>query len=200
MKKIMTIDKIILLVEEKNIKTCILDFDYTLTNTESNSSIGVFNNMINSEYRRKKKFLDIITKYFKTKTIYNVIWKNKLKLLNKYNYKKYLKNIEISKSLIPNDEILALIKMLIKLNTDIIIYSSGLKIIIEMFLSEYGIKKQDVKIIANIPEDIGNIVTPFKNKLYIESKCICIGDKKRDLKLVKNCINILVDKNTFYMR
>lgn len=199
MKKRITIDEILFLLKENNIKICIFDFDYTLTRLESNSSIGVFNNKINPNYRRKKHILDIITKYLKTKKMYKIIWKNKLKLLSKYNYKKYLHDIEITKNFIPNEKMLSLIKKAIKLNIDVIIYSSGLKCIIEMFLNQNMIDKEKIKIIANEPEDIKNIVTPFKNKLNLKDKCVCFGDKREDLKLVKNSINILVDNDSFYI-
>lgn len=200
MKKMITSDEILILCKEKKIKTCIFDFDYTLTTQESSSSIGIFNNLINSSYKRKKMILDMITKYVKLKFVYRIVWISKLKLLNKYKYKKYLNNIEISKKFIPNEIMLSLINNIKKLNINIIIYSSGLKSIIELFLIQNNLHNNMIKIIANDPEDMNKIITPFKKSLNIDSECICFGDKAKDLKIVKNCINILVDENNFYIK
>ena len=72
-----------ILFDKKN-TIVIFDFDYTITTSNSETSIGVFTNYLPIKYKKKKKILDNLTLKAKSKISYYILWKYKLKLLYKY--------------------------------------------------------------------------------------------------------------------
>lgn len=201
MKTKISINEIERIAKLENIKIHIFDFDYTLTKSCSSSSIGIFNNIICKKYYIKKIYLDYLTNHFRCRSIYKYIWKKKLLLLKKYNYMNYLKKVNIKKEFIPNVKILNLIsKIIINKNNRVIIYSSGLECIIKRFLKLNKLDNKGIIIIANNPDNLNSIITPYKNKLKIKEKCMCYGDKETDLNIVNDSINILIKNADFYLK
>ncbi len=200
LKQKITIKEILNLANQNKIKMFIFDFDYTLTKSFSSTSIGVFNNLINRNYYNKKIILDYITKHFQNKQIYKYVWKLKLKLLSKYDFDFILNNVNIAKKFVPNDNIIKLIRKIAKNKSyDIVIYSSGLKCVIEKFLMINKLDKYKITLLANEPNNLKDIITPYKNHLSTNQKIICFGDNKNDLYLTKNSINILVKDDELYL-
>lgn len=200
LKQKITIKEILNIADQNKIKMFIFDFDYTLIKSFSSTSIGVFNKLINSNYYNKKNILDYITKHFQNKQIYKYIWKLKLKLLSKYNLEFILANISIAKHFIPNDNIIKLIRKIAKKqNYDIVIYSSGLKCVIKKFLMINKLNKYKITLLANDPNNLKKIITPYKTHLSTNQKIICFGDNKKDLYLTKDSINILVKDDELYL-
>lgn len=200
LKQKITIKEILNIANQNKIKMFIFDFDYTLTKSFSSTSIGIFNKLINSNYYNKKIILDYITKHFQNKQIYKYIWKLKLKLLSKYDLEFMLDNISIAKHFIPNNNIIKLIRKIAKKqNYDIVIYSSGLKCVIKKFLIINKLDKYKITLLANEPNDLKKIITPYKAHLSTNQKIICFGDNKKDLYLTKDSINILVKDDELYL-
>lgn len=184
------------LLADNNV-VAVIDFDYTITTKNSNSSIGVFTNYLSKKYQEKKKRLDNMTNRFKNRLIYKFIWNSKIRLLKKYNAKEVLNDIDYKNEFKINNDIVKLIKMIEKSNNKIIIYSSGLKEIIVKVLESYNIKYDNIKILANSFNSKGNsIITPYKKKLNIENSTILIGDNDNDLNVINSnyLIKIVEDK------
>ena len=175
----------------------IVDFDYTITTKNSNSSIGVFSNYLPIEYKNKKKKLDYLTNKLKNRLAYKLIWNSKIKLLRKYNAKEVLNDIDYKKEFIINKDIVKLIKIIEESNNKIIIYSSGSKEIIERVLKTYNINYKNIKILAN-SFNSNSIITPYKKRLNIDNNTVLIGDKKNDLKVTNSnyLIQVIEDKPT----
>ena len=70
-------------------------------------------------------------------------------------------------------------------NYDIVIYSSGLKCVIEKFLIIKKLDKYKITLLANDPNNLKSILSTNK-------KIICFVNNKKDLYLTKDSINILV--------
>ena len=192
-----------ILFDKKN-TIVIFDFDYTITTSNSETSIGVFTNYLPIKYKKKKKILDNLTLKAKSKISYYILWKYKLKLLSKYYSKELLNQIPYKKSFKLNKNIKKLIIELAKNDIPTIIYSSGMYDVIKSVLEENKIFFNNIKIISNLidlktKKISKNIITPKKAKLKnINYKNIFVfGDKMNDLKIIKNATNILVTDNEF---
>lgn len=172
----------------------IIDFDYTITTNDSNSSIGVFSNYLPSQYVTKKKKLDFLTKMIKLRIAYKHIWKAKLKLLKKYNAENVLESIDYQHEFKINYSVVELIKIFVKNNCKIIIYSSGIKEIILRVLRFYNLKNSNIEIIAN-SLNCKSIITPYKKRLHFDENILLIGDKKHDLNVNKSNYIIQVINN-----
>ena len=180
----------------------IFDFDYTLTLSSSNSSIGVFSNYLPESYRSKKRKIDFITNHIRNKHIIKLMWWLKIRLLSKYYSNKVLESIEYQEEFHLNKNTINILNDLINNNVDVIIYSSGMKQIIINVLKLNNIDIKRLNIIAN-DIDISTkrikskIITP-KNKRLNNSKysyVILFGDKNEDLKVVKNATKFKVNDN-----
>lgn len=190
------------LEEIKNNKCsyAIFDFDYTLTLSNSNSSIGVFSNYLPNSYKNKKMKIDFITDHVSNKHIIKLMWWLKLKLLSKYYSKEVLNKIRYKEEFYLNKKTINILKKLKDRNVNIIIYSSGLKEIILNVLKLNNIDIKNVKIFAN-DIDIktkkinSNIITPNKEKLsdIKYSYSVLFGDKKEDLKILKDALKFKVN-------
>ena len=190
-----TIKKIIL-ADKKN-SIVIFDFDYTITTLDSETSIGVFTKYLPVKYKIKKKKLDLLTKKAKSKILYYIIWKRKLKLLLKYYDENILNSINYLKEFKINSSIKKIIMNLNKNKIPIIIYSSGITEVIQNVLIKNEIYSDNIKIIANSMNNSTKIITPKKRKIRnINYKNIYVfGDKIDDLKIINNSMNILVTSN-----
>ena len=180
----------------------IFDFDYTITNKESNSSIGVFTKYLPIKYQLKKQKIDALTLKTNTKLSYYMIWKYKLKLLSKYYSTSLLNCIDLKTEFQFNKEIYKFIIELQKNNIPIVIYSSGIKDIIERFLILNDISLLGISIIANsidlnTQKIVSKIITPKNKRLSnIDKKYKYIfGDRVEDLNIVNDSIKFLVDDN-----
>ena len=192
-------------LKNKETTLYIFDFDNTLTYSNSESSIGVFTKHLPFKYKIVKKIFDFFTDKTKSKKILEIIWKNKLRFLLKYYNENLLNKINIDKDFFMNDIIFGLFKDLNASNAKIIIYSSGLKEVIEKVLLKHKIKLNEINIIANSIQDVNKktkkaIITPNKEILdiggnYNYEKIIVFGDKDEDLKIIDNDIKILVKDN-----
>lgn len=173
---------------KKNInnKIIIIDFDNTITTKDSETSIGVFNKLLDMEYVNKKRKID--KKISKSKILLTYYWNKKIKLLKKYiNNKSIKESINYFK---PNKKIIDLLN---NTNSKIIVCSSGYKKIIKIFLDNNNIKYN--YLLANdLENNIFNTITPnnkykFVNKItkrLTKNKYILIGDLPSDNNMIKN--------------
>ena len=166
----------------------VFDFDYTITTKDSNSSIGVFSNYLPKRYKSKKMKLDYLTNKVRNRFAYLLIWKLKLKLLENYNAEEYLNIINYRKEFILNREIVKVIRLLSNSGSKIIIYSSGIKEVIERVLCFNSIGLDNIEIRANSLYEDGLVITPNKKKIkdLNEDRVILIGDSKSDLNIIKS--------------
>ena len=158
----------------------IFDFDYTLTLSSSNSSIGVFSNYLPESYRSKKRKIDFITNHIRNKHIIKLMWWLKIRLLSKYYSNKVLESIEYQEEFHLNKNTINILNDLINNNVDI----KRLNII----ANDIDISTKRIK---------SKIITP-KNKRLNNSKysyVILFGDKNEDLKVVKNATKFKVNDN-----
>ena len=187
------------LIKNNKDSIAIFDFDYTLTYSESESSIGVFTKYLPKEYRTKKQIIDKFSNIINNKFFMMIIWKYKLNLLSKYYNKKKKKKINYNKDFILNKNVLKMMKKLSDNNVETLIYSSGIKDIITNVLKSNKVMFNKSKIFANdIDVDSKkinkNIITP-KNKRIKHNNykyVILFGDKKEDLNIIKKSLKILV--------
>lgn len=167
-------------------KIIIIDFDHTITTKNSETSIGVFNRLLNMEYVTKKRKID--NKVSKNTIILTYYWYKKIKLLKKYIKRKYIKeSINYFK---PNKEIIDLLN---ETNSKIIICSSGYKDIIKEFLYKYKIRYN--YLLANtLNSNIFNVITPNNKYRFVKKitnnlnnkKYILIGDMPSDNNMIKS--------------
>lgn len=190
------------ILKNKNDAIAIFDFDYTITNKKSNSSIGVFTKYLPLEYQLKKQKIDNITIKTKTKFGYYLIWKYKLNLLSKYYSDTLINKINLGDEFYLNHKIYDLIIELKNNKIPIIIYSSGMREIIQKFLRLNNIDLSEFDIIANsidlnTKKLISKIITPKNKKMFnIDKKYKYVfGDKIDDLYIVDDSIKFLVDDN-----
>lgn len=187
------------LIKNNKDSIAIFDFDYTLTYSESESSIGVFTKYLPKEYRTKKQIIDKFSNIINNKFFMMIIWKYKLNLLSKYYNKQILEKINYNKDFILNKNVLKMMKKLSDNNVETLIYSSGIKDIITNVLKSNKVMFNKSKIFANdIDVDSKkinkNIITP-KNKRIKHNNykyVILFGDKKEDLNIIKKSLKILV--------
>lgn len=179
------IEKHLALLKRKNNVVAVFDFDYTITTKDSNSSIGVFTNYMSENYKKKKYILDYLTLKSKNKFLTRIIWKLKLVLLKRHNVGQVLNKINYKKEFRINEKILELIKILLEYDVKIIIYSSGMEMIIKNILKVYKIKNPNICIKANTLETkFFKIITPYKRILKdisLNSTVILYGDQDNDL-------------------
>lgn len=191
------------LIEHSEEAVAIFDFDYTLTTNLSESSIGVFTKYLPHEYKKKKEVIDKISEKWNNRFFLKIIWKYKLKFLSKYYNENVLNKINIKSDFILNDFTIKILKKCCENNIHTIIYSSGLKSVIESVLSYYKINYINLEIIANninVDHSLNRkIITPKNKKMkFHKSKYVILfGDKKFDLKIVKKSIKILIKNNDY---
>ena len=197
-----SVKQVLNLVLKSSNTLAVFDFDYTLTRSCSNSSIGVFSNYLPSKYCKKKKILDYYTEKANSKILYYLIWKLKLKLLSNYYSKDLLNRIDYRKEFILNDDMIDLLLKFKKKNIDILIYSSGIHNIIVNVLKTYNISTENINILANkidveTKKIETKIVTPKKKRLINEKydNIYMFGDKEDDLKVFKSGVKILIKED-----
>lgn len=191
------------ILKNKQHAIAIFDFDYTITNNKSNSSIGVFTEYLPTKYKIKKQKIDNITLKINSKIGYYIIWKYKLNLLSKYYSETLINNINYKKEFQFNVDIYKLIVEIQKNNIPIIICSSGITDIIKKFLELNKINLKGITIIANsidlnTQKTSKKIITPKNKKnFHIEEKThkYVFGDRIEDLNIVENSIKYLVSDN-----
>lgn len=198
------VDEFILkIIKEKDDYVVVFDFDYTLTNKKSNSSIGVFTNYLPQKYGIKKRKLDYQTNKYKNKFMLSLIWNRKLKLLSKYYSLDVVKKINYPNEFKINKKVFNIFSNLVNSNANVVICSSGMKEIIKEVLLLNNIDVSRLLIIANDidfqTKKIKNKIINPKNKKVSDlkkyKKVVLIGDSYNDLKLCKDAIKILVDDN-----
>ena len=191
------------LIEHSEDAVAIFDFDYTLTTNLSESSIGVFTKYLPPEYKKRKEVIDKISKKWNSRFLLKIIWKYKLNYLSKFYNENVLNKIDIKSDFILNDFTIKILRKCCENNIRTIIYSSGLKSVIELVLKYYKINYINLEIIANdINVDCklnSKIVTPKNKKIKFPKNeyVILFGDKKNDLRIAKKSVKILI-KNSDY--
>lgn len=191
------------LINHSEDAVAIFDFDYTLTTNLSESSIGVFTKYLPQEYKKRKEVVDKISEKHNNRFLLKIIWKYKLKFLSKFYNENILNKIDIKNDFILNDFTIKILKKCCENNIHTIIYSSGLKSVIEKVLSYYKINFINLEIIANnIDFDHKlnrGIITPKNKRMKLQRNkyVILFGDKKEDLKIVKKSVKILINNNKY---
>lgn len=173
--------KILSLIKKYKIDYLIFDFDRTITTIGSNTSIGVFNNLLGMKYKQKKRKIDEAVKRSNTYKL-KKLWYKKIKLLKKYYNNYSLLNIE--NKFVIRKYFFEVYDYALKNNIKIIICSSGFKPLIDyilrinniynyiLFANEISTKKKD-------------IISPINKQKHVIalSKNIVIGDSVYDLSM-----------------
>ena len=177
--------------------SCIVtDFDYTLTDYSSYSSIGVFSNYLCDEYVNNKKLIDkrvFNTSLDMTSELY-YLWKEKILLLHKYASMEVVNKIVSDDNFVLRNEMINLLTYAYDHSIDVYIISSGCKEIIEAVLRKNKINYKNIEIISNSFISCNKkVITPSNKKEFFDkeySLYIIIGDDKRDFFIKKNCYYI----------
>ena len=177
--------------------SCIVtDFDYTLTDYSSYSSIGVFSNYLCDEYVNNKKLIDkrvFNTSLDMTSELY-YLWKEKILLLHKYASMEVVNKIVSDDNFVLRNEMINLLTYAYDHSIDVYIISSGCKEIIEAVLRKNKINYKNIEIISNSFISCNKkVITPSNKKEFFDkeySLYIMIGDDKRDFFIKKNCYYI----------
>ncbi len=191
------------LIKYKKKLRIIMDFDYTITDFASYSSIGVFSNYLCEEYISKKIKIDNIVNKLNDEQIddYHYCWKQKIALLKQHvENKKIIKKIVSDNNFNVRKEIISIINYANKNNIPIIILSSGCGEVIEEILKKNNIFLNNITITANyIFKDNLKLVTPANKKEFLDDEYInhiVFGDDKKDFIINQNVHNVFysIDK------
>lgn len=194
----MRFEEIYKLIRENVIDTIVMDFDHTITTYDSETTIGVFSKVLDTQYVKEKHLIDIKVNKCKNKIEMLCLWSKKIYLLKKFKAINHIN--EVLKYFRIDSSFKALFKYCKKKNIKIIICSAGYKPLITEILKQNQIN--NVQIIAN--EDESNIVTPMNKSKFIHTKSkriMLIGDSITDSKMVKKesiKVAICNDLNKYY--
>ena len=179
---------------KKNKNPCVItDFDYTLTDYSSYSSIGVFSNYLEEEYCKKKEIIDKQIKNLKQdeEDHFYELWKRKIELLQKYANPEIIDQITNDNNFILRDEGIDLLEYCRDNKIDVYILSSGCKEVIEQVLIKNKINFSNITLIANsYTKPITKVITPRNKKEFFQkdySLYIQMGDEKEDFFIKNNC-------------
>ena len=179
------------LITDDNDICIVMDFDYTLTDYSSYSSIGVFSNYLCNDYVKKKNIIDekINCLDDDDEELYK-LWREKMILLRKYSNKSIVNKIIKDDNFTLRSELVDILKFASYENVDVFIISSGCKEIIEKVLVANNINLNNVKLIANSFIDFDSkIVTPKNKKEFFNSKYsfhVVLGDERSDFFIKDN--------------
>lgn len=174
----------------------VLDFDYTMTNFSSYSSIGVFSNYLDDDYKKKKAKIDkkIQANISNEKVVENY-WKKKFLLLKEFVSEKTIKKIVEDNCFIIREEMVDLLKYASKKNVHVSIVSSGCREIIIEVLKKNDIYFDNLVILANEIFSVNDyVITPHNKIKYIDNRFkqyIMFGDSSGDFDLNKKTYNVL---------
>lgn len=189
----------------KNIENpfIIIDFDHTITTSNSETSYTVYSKVMNDEYKEKFKRLEKLSNS-NSKIITKIFWYKKYKLLKNYINETYvndtLKHIHIRKNILP------LFDYCNKNKIQVLICSAGCEKTIEAFLKENKLKC-DYLLANDIITTYKDLITPYNKDRSIKKllkkeriknkKYILIGDRIEDMDMIKgnNKITIAISNN-----
>lgn len=172
-------------IKKDNNITLVLDFDHTITTFNSDTSIGVFNNILGYKYFSRKRKIDRFVNKTNSKLITKILWYQKIKLLKKYINQINLSEIE--DKFIIRKEFITIFNYCKKNNISIIICSSGYKKLIEYVLKKNKI--DNYKLMANeLNTKFKDIITPKNKYKFIKcnTKVILMGDQIDDKDMIKS--------------
>ena len=180
------------ILNESNDSVIIMDFDYTLTDYSSYSSIGVFKNYLSEEYIKAKKVIDnkIDSLLSENNTNITELWSKKIQLLNKHADLNLVNRIINDDNLILREKLISILKLSYKNNVPVYIISSGCKEIIEQVLIKNNINFKNIHIIANsFLKPSCKTITPYNKKEFFHEKnqtYLLFGDQKDDFFIKEN--------------
>ena len=104
-------DRILKMMQKEDV-CIIMDFDYTITDYSSYSSIGVFKNYLGKKYCiRKEKIDNAISQLEKNNDeLLEMLWRKKIDLLHEFVNEDFLNKINVSDNFIIRNEIKIILK------------------------------------------------------------------------------------------
>ena len=185
-------NKVKKMIEEEKDSCVVMDFDYTLTDYSSYSSIGVFSNYLCQEYVSKKRIIDNKIENMEEDNMeeFYQLWFQKIMLLNKYVNNRIVNKIVSGNNFVLRSELVDLLKYCHDMKIPVYIISSGCKEIIDRVLTSNKIKYDNIIVIANSFTKLSDkVVTPRNKKEFFDKKYsfyIQIGDEKTDFYIKNN--------------
>ena len=159
-------DRILKMMQKEDV-CIIMDFDYTITDYSSYSSIGVFKNYLGKKYCiRKEKIDNAISQLEKNNDeLLEMLWRKKIDLLHEFVNEDFLNKINVSDNFIIRNEIKIILKKANELNIPVYIISSVCGEVIEKVLSDNRLDYNNIQIIANyiLKHNNGNDITIDSN-------------------------------------
>lgn len=177
----------------------IIDFDHTITTTDSDTSYNVYTKVMNDEYKNKYNILERKSNS-KLKIITKIFWYKKYRLLKKYINNSYihdtLKYIHLRESILP------LFEYARKNNIKVLLCSAGSKDTIKEFLKEYNIN-YDYLLANDTNTSYNGLITPYNKNIMVSKTIkkeniknktfILIGDRVEDMNILdSNKVSILI--------
>ena len=153
------------IIKKSKVKAIIFDFDNTITTKDSSTSIGVFNNCFDENYKIKKSYLDIKATKSNRESL-SKIWFEKIQLLKQYYNEDILPIVE--KEFVIRKSFYVIYKYCLANNIDIFICSSGFKTLIEYLLEKNNINNY-VLFANDFDTKYEKIITPY-NKYIVTNK------------------------------
>ena len=189
--------------EENNSSLVVFDFDGTMTLSNSETSIGVFTKYLPEKYRKRKIMIDRLTDKTRNSFLLKLLWKYKLFHLSKYLNIDLLNSIKYESDFKINDVAREIFEILDD-RIPVLVYSSGLKTIIERVIKSNGMFRSNLFVVANeinlfCSVGLRKTITPKKSKLKNckYKNVVVIGDNFADLRIAKNAIKIIVENDEF---
>ena len=187
-------DRILKMMQKEDV-CIIMDFDYTITDYSSYSSIGVFKNYLGKKYCiRKEKIDNAISQLEKNNDeLLEMLWRKKIDLLHEFVNEDFLNKINVSDNFIIRNEIKIILKKANELNIPVYIISSGCGEVIEKVLSDNRLDYNNIQIIANYILKQNNVITPKNKKSFLNikySNYIVFGDNIDDFFIKENNYNV----------
>lgn len=173
----------------------IVDFDHTITTFDSDTSIGIFNNLLGENYRRIKERIDLKVLNTKSELKIYLLWFLKIFMLKIFFANNYLEKAALNFTI--RKDFIYFFNYCEKNNFEVIICSSGYKPLINLILNNNNIK--NVKVVAN--DNLLHIVTPYnkgKNFKHINKNVILIGDSDTDICMHKRPLITFAICNNLY--
>ena len=158
-------DRILKMMQKEDV-CIIMDFDYTITDYSSYSSIGVFKNYLGKKYCiRKEKIDNAISQLEKNNDeLLEMLWRKKIDLLHEFVNEDFLNKINVSDNFIIRNEIKIILKKANELNIPVYIISSGCGEVIEKVLSDNRLDYNNIQIIANYILKQNNVIKQLQQQ------------------------------------